>query len=141
MTQVVSQTLDARRFQAILASLFGGCALLLACLGIYGVVSYSIEQRSFELGIRVVLGAQHGRLLGLILYQGMVPVAFGLAGGILAAAVAGRLIQSLLFGVGAFDALTFAGVAAVVLCVGAAACYLPARRTLGLDPMVAIRHE
>jgi len=141
MTQVVSQTLDARRFQTILALLFGGCALLLACLGVYGVVAYSVEQRSFELGIRVVLGAQQSRLLGLILHQGMVPVAFGLAGGIAAAAVAGRLIQSLLFGVGAFDALTFTGVAAVVLCVGAAACYLPARRTLSLDPMVAIRHE
>lgn len=141
MTQVVSQTLDARRFQTILALLFGGCALLLACLGVYGVVSYSVEQRSFELGIRVVLGAQQDRLLGLILHQGMVPVAFGLAGGIATAAASARLIQSLLFGVRAFDALTFTGVAAVVLCVGAAACYLPARRTLRLDPMLAIRHE
>lgn len=141
MTQVVSQTLDARRFQTILASLFGGCALLLACLGVYGVVAYSVEQRSFELGIRVVLGAQQARLLTLILQQGLVPVAFGLAGGIAAAAAAARLIQSLLFGVGAFDSLTFTVVAAVVLCVGAAACYLPARRTLSLDPMVAIRHE
>ena len=141
MTQIVSQTLNARRFQSILASLFGGCALLLACLGVYGVVSYSVEQRSTELGIRVVLGAQQDRLLGLILHQGMVPVAFGLAGGIAAAAVSARLIQSLLFGVGALDALTFTGVAAVVLCVGAAACYLPARRTLSLDPMLAIRHE
>lgn len=141
MTQVVSQMLDARRFQTLLASLFGGCALLLACLGVYGVVSYSVEQRSFELGIRVVLGAQQDRLLRLILHQGMVPVTFGLIGGIAAAAAAARLIQSLLFGVGALDALTFAGVATVVLCVGAAACYLPARRTLRLDPMLAIRHE
>jgi ABC-type antimicrobial peptide transport system permease subunit len=141
MAQIVSESLDARRFQSTLASLFAGCALLLACLGIYGVVAYSVEQRSLELGIRVVLGAQPDRLLGLILHQGMVPVGLGLIGGIAAAAVVARLIQSLLFGVGAFDALTFAGVAALVLCVGAAACYVPARRTLSLDPMLAIRHE
>jgi predicted permease len=141
MTEVVSQTLDARRFQTILAALFATCALLLASVGVYGVVSYNVQRRSFELGIRLVLGAEHGELLGLVLRQGMVPVAFGLAGGIAAAAVGARLIQTFLFGVGAFDPLTFAGVAAAVTAVAAAACYLPARRTLGLDPMAALRYE
>jgi len=141
MTEVVSQTLEARRFQTILAGLFAACALLLASLGVYGVVSYNVERRSIELGIRLVLGAGYGKLLGLILRQGMVPVALGLAGGIVVAAAGARFIQTFLFGVGAFDPLTFAGVAAIVTAVAAAACYLPARRTLRLDPMAALRYE
>ena len=141
MSEVVSQTLDARRFQTVLAGLFAACALLLASLGVYGVVSYNVERRRFELGIRLVLGARHGRLLGLVLRQGMIPVAFGLAGGIAGAAAGARLMQTFLFGIGPFDPLTFVGVAAVVTAVAAAACYLPARRTLGLDPMAALRYE
>jgi predicted permease len=141
MTQVVSQTVDARRFQMILASLFAACALLLASLGIYGVVSYNVERRSFELGVRLVLGAEPGSLLRLIVRQGMIPVAIGLGAGIVAAAAGARFIQSLLFGVGVFDLPTFACVGVVVAFVACAACYLPARRTLGLDPAIAIRYE
>jgi predicted permease len=141
MTQVVSQSVDARRFQMSLASLFAICALLLASLGIFGVVGYSVQQRRQELGIRAALGAQTSDLLGLVLRQGMAPVAVGLVLGIVAALLGGRLIQSLLFGVRAFDLLTLTGVSFVVVLVAAIACYIPARQATRVDPLVALRHE
>ena len=141
MTQVVSQTVEARRFQMTLAALFAVCALLLASIGVYGVVSYNVQRRSGELGIRLALGAQPTSLLHLILRQGMSPVVVGLVIGVAAAGVSARLIQNLLFGVGAFDPLTFASVALVVAVVAAAACFIPARRALRIDPIVALRYE
>ncbi len=141
MKQVVSENVEVRRFQMLLAALFAICALLLASLGIFGVVAYSVEQRRHELGIRLALGAQRTTLLGLILRQGMAPVAVGLAAGVAAAAASGRLIQSLLFGVSVFDPLTVASVTMVVAFVATLACYLPARRAMRVDPIVALRYE
>jgi putative ABC transport system permease protein len=105
------------------------------------VVGYSVEQRRQELGIRMALGADFGDLRRMVLRQGMAPVLAGLAAGIIAAIFAGRLISSLLFGVSAHDPLTFAIVALVVAAVATLACYIPARRAMRVDPMVALRYE
>ena len=141
MTQVVSDSVDARRFQMLLAALFAVCALLLASLGIFGVVAYSVEQRRHELGIRLALGARGTSLFGLILRQGMTPVVLGLFAGISVAGAGGRLVQNLLFGVSAFDPLTVTSVALLVVFVATLACYIPARRAMRVDPMVALRYE
>lgn len=141
MSDVVSKSVDTRRFQMLLAMIFAVCALFLASLGIFGVVAYSVEQRRHELGIRLALGAQLANLRTMILRQGMAPVLAGLAVGIAGALFLGRLIAGLLFGVHAFDPLTFVCVAAVVMLVALAACYIPARRATRVDPMVALRYE
>ena len=141
MTALVSQSVETRRFQMSLALIFGFCALLLASLGIFGVVAYSVEQRRHELGIRMALGAQHANVLGMVLRQGMSPVLVGLAAGIIAALFSGRLIATLLFGVGSFDPLTVACVMVVIVTVALAACWIPARRAIHVDPMVALRYE
>ncbi len=141
MSNVVSKSVDTRRFQMLLALLFAVCALLLASLGIFGVVAYSVEQRRHELGIRMALGAQLGNLRGMILRQGMAPVAAGLAVGIGLAIFLGQLVASLLFGVHAFDPLTVGCVTLMVVVVALAACYIPARRAMRVDPMIALRYE
>ena len=141
MSQVVSQSVNARRFQMSLAMLFALSSLLLASLGIFGVVGYSVEQRRHELGIRIALGADLSDLLSMVLRQGMVPVVLGLAAGLVAAVLAGRLISGLLFGVTPYDPLTLAIIALVVTCVALLACYIPARRATRVDPMVALRYE
>jgi putative ABC transport system permease protein len=141
MTEVVSQSVDGRRFPMLLAISFAVFSLVLASLGIFGVVGYSVEQRRQELGIRMALGADFGDLRRMVLRQGMAPVLAGLAAGIIAAIFAGRLISSLLFGVSAHDPLTFAIVALVVAAVATLACYIPARRAMRVDPMVALRYE
>jgi putative ABC transport system permease protein len=141
MIELVSKSVESRRFQMLLALLFAVCAISLAALGIFGVVAYSIEQRRHELGIRLALGAQFSDLRRMVLRQGMRPVLAGLVIGIGASLVTGRLIESLLFGVSALDPPTLAFVAFVVVTVAAAACYLPARRAMRVDPMVALRYE
>ena len=141
MRQVVAQSVALRRFETILAMVFALSALFLASLGIFGVVAYSVEQRRKELGIRLALGAQNSDLRKMVLLQGMAPVTIGLAAGIAAAVLVGRLISSLLFGVGAYDPWTITCVALVVAAVALTACYLPARRAMRVDPMVALRYE
>jgi predicted permease len=141
MSQVVSQSVDARRFQMTLAMLFALSSLLLASLGIFGMVSYSVEQRRQELGIRIALGADLRDLLHMVFRQGMVPVVLGLAAGLLAAVFAGHLISSLLFGVTPYDPLTLALTTLVATAVALLACYIPARRAMRVDPMVALRYE
>jgi len=141
MTQVVSDSVEARRFQALLAGTFASSALLLAAIGIFGVVAYSAERRRQELGIRVALGASRSSLLRLILNQGMAPVIAGFLLGMAAALAVGRLIKSFLFGVQASDPLTIACVGSLIALVSLAACYLPARRAMRADPMVALRYE
>ena len=141
MKQVVSESLSTRRFQMLLSVSFALCALFLAALGIFGVVAYSVEQRRQELGIRMALGAQSKDLLRLILRQGMAPVLLGFASGALAAFLAGRLIESFLFMVTASDPLAMVCVALTVGLAALAACYFPARRTMRVDPMVALRYE
>src|SRR3984893_4809211 len=141
MTHVVSEAIEGRRFPMVLASVFASFALLLASLGIFGVIAYSVEQRRRELGIRMALGAQVSDLLRMVLQQGMAPVAVGLGTGLGISLFSGRLIQGFLFGVTAFDPVTIACVIVVVTVVAAAACYIPAHRATRIDPMVALRYE
>jgi putative ABC transport system permease protein len=141
MAEVVSDSVAARRFQLQLAGLFAGCALLLAALGIFGVVAYSVEQRRNEIGIRMALGAQAGNVGTLVLGGGMKPVVIGLVSGIVAAVATGQLVRSLLYSVGATDPVTIAGVTLVIIFAAAMACYIPARRAMRVDPIVALRYE
>lgn len=141
MSELVSESVGPRRFQMVLVLMFAGCALLLAALGIYGVIAYSVEQRRQELGIRAALGARFFDLGRMVIGQGMLPVAVGLAGGLGVSVIAGRLIQSLLFGVTSFDPVTMLSVVLVVVAVGLVSCYVPARRAMKLDPMKALRYE
>ena len=141
MSQIVSHSLDPRRFPMFLSMSFALSSLLLASLGIFGVVGYSVERRRQELGIRMALGAERQDLLRMVLRQGMTPAMVGLAAGVVTSIFAGRLIRSLLFDVSANDPLTLAVVVLLVATVVFAACFLPARRAMRVDPMVALRHE
>ncbi len=141
LAQVVSASLKARRFNLTLVGAFALTALLLAVAGIYGVTAYSVARRTHELGIRIALGARAGDVLRLVLGQGLLTAAAGLAIGIGGSFVLTRTIQSLLFGVGANDPVTFAGVALLLTLVTLLACYIPARRATKVDPMVALRYE
>ena len=140
-TQVVSASLKARRFNLTLVGVFALAALLLAVAGIYGVTAYSVARRTHELGVRMALGARAGDVLRLVLGQGLLTVAAGVAVGTGGSFVLTRAIQSLLFGVGANDPLTFAGVTLLLTLVALLATYVPARRASRLDPMAALRHE
>jgi predicted permease len=141
MGQIVSESLAPRRFETVLTSLFAAAGLLLACLGIYGVVSYSVMRRTREIGIRMALGARRTDVLRRVISQGMTPAALGLCAGIMGALAFTRLMSSLLFGVKPLDPLTFAVVSLILVVVALAACYLPARRAMCVDPMVALRYE
>jgi putative ABC transport system permease protein len=144
-TGTVQQNIDAGlwapRMGAALLSIFGGLALLLAMIGVYGVMSYSVTQRSQELGIRMALGARASDVLLLVLKQGMVLAASGAALGVALALLLGRVVSTLLFGVSGRDPLTLAGVSAVLTLVALLACYIPARRAARVDPLVALRCE
>lgn len=141
MTEIVSTSADARRFPMFLAMAFAVSSLVLASLGVFGVVAYSVEQRRHELGIRMALGANHANVRRLVIRQGLAPVIVGLAGGAAAALLAGRLIGSLLFGVSSHDPRTLAIVTVVIAITGFVACYIPARRATEIDPTAALRHE
>jgi putative ABC transport system permease protein len=141
MEEVIDLSVAQRRFQLTLMGVFAGSALLVASLGIYGVVSYSVARRRNEIGIRMALGAQRSQMLGLVIWQGMAPVVLGLAAGIATAFFLGRAIRGLLFGVQPTDPLTIAGVAVVLLVVGVLACLIPARRAAGTDAIAALRFE
>jgi putative ABC transport system permease protein len=141
MSLLVAKSVSTRRFQMSLALIFALSALLLASLGIFGVVAYSVEQRRHELGIRKALGAPDSWLRNMVLRQGMMPVFLGLAGGIVAAFFAGRLIGSLLFGVNPFDVQITMTVAFVIVAIALVGCWIPARRATRIDPMVALRYE
>jgi putative ABC transport system permease protein len=141
MDRVRSQSLDEPRFYATLLGAFALLALLLAAVGIYGVISYSVSQRTRELGIRMALGATAQAVLRLVLHQGLLLVGAGIALGLAASFALTRLLRSLLYGVGALDPLTLALVCAVLCGAALLACWLPARRAARVDPLVAMRAE
>ena len=141
MDEVVSNSFAARRLSMILLGVFAALALVLACVGIYGVISYLVGQRTHEIGVRMALGAQRGDVLRLVIGHGAKMALIGVAIGIAAALGLTRLMANQLFGVSAHDPLTFAGVALLLIIVAVAACYIPARRAMRVDPMIALRHE
>jgi predicted permease len=141
MDEVVSNSFAARRLAMILLAVFAALALLLACVGIYGVISYLVGQRTHEIGVRVALGAQGGDVLRLVIGHGARMALIGVGIGIVAALGLTRLMANQLFGVSAHDPLTFAGVAALLMIVAVAACYIPARRAMRVDPIIALRYE
>uniref|UniRef100_Q01X61 Permease n=1 Tax=Solibacter usitatus (strain Ellin6076) TaxID=234267 RepID=Q01X61_SOLUE len=141
MEEVVNASVATRRVTLILLGLFSGLALALAAVGIYGVLSYSVAQRSREIGIRVAMGAQRGDVLRLVLAQGGKISVAGIAAGTGVSVGLTRLMAKLLYSVSAVDPSIFAGVALLLLLVALAASYIPARRTLRVDPLIALRHE
>ena len=141
MDNIIYDSLAARRFGMILLGIFAAIALLLSCVGIYGVISYLVGQRTHEMGVRIALGAQRSDVLRLILGQGAKMAIIGVAVGIAVALGLTRLMSNQLFGVSAHDPLTFAGVAILLTFVAITACYIPARRAMRTDPIVALRYE
>ena len=141
MEHIVSESVTQPRFNLFLVGLFGGIALLLSAAGIYGVTSYTVTQRTHELGIRLALGAQVGDVLRLVLGQGMAVIGIGLVLGLAASFALLRLMRSLLFGIGENDPLTFGAITLVLLVVALIACYVPARRATKVDPLIALRYE
>jgi predicted permease len=141
MDEIMSTSVAQPRLEAVLLGLFGGLAMLLAAVGIYGVMSYSVSQRTSEIGVRMALGAERSDVLLLICKQGLRLAGVGLAAGLGLAWGATRLMSKVLFGVSPTDPLTFASILAILGMVALLACYLPARRATKVDPMVALRYE
>ncbi len=139
--QILGQGLWAARMGAALLGLFGALALILASIGIYGVLAYSVAQRTSEIGLRMALGAQPRQVLGLVLRQGMLLSLVGATVGILVALPVARMAGNLLYGVSATDPLTYAGITLLLMAVALLACYLPARRATRIDPLIALRVE
>ena len=141
MTDLVDEQLARPRFYLVLLGLFAVLAIVLAAVGVYGVVAYIASQRTREIGVRMALGARRDQVVTMMLWQGLRPGLAGLALGIAVAAGAGRVIEGLLYDVRPHDPSTFVGVAALVLLVIAAACAIPARRASGVAPVEALRGE
>jgi putative ABC transport system permease protein len=141
LTQVLAESFAPQRFRTTLLSLFALVAVLLAGLGIYGVMNYSVTQRTREIGIRVALGAETRDVLRLVLRQGLTLALLGVALGVAASLALTRLMKTLLFGVSTTDPLTFAGVVLLLTCIALLACWIPARRATRVDPMIALRCE
>jgi ABC-type antimicrobial peptide transport system permease subunit len=144
MPQIVSESMSSQRFPMILLGAFAALALLLASVGIYGVISYSVTQRIQEIGIRMALGAAKRQIFQMVIGHGLRLAVAGLMTGTAVALILARLLSSfshLLYGVGASDPVTFAGVSLVLIGAAILACYIPARRASRVDPMVALRYE
>jgi putative ABC transport system permease protein len=141
MNERLADVVAEPRFQTLLLGLFGLVALALVSAGIYGVVSYSVAQRTHEIGVRMALGAGRRDVLRLVVGQGMKPVLVGLAIGLAGALALTRLMKALLFGVSSSDPLTFGSIALLLALVALLACWVPARRATRVNPTVALRQE
>jgi putative ABC transport system permease protein len=141
LDDLVDTSVAGNRFNMLLLGVFAAVALLLALAGIYGVLAYSVTRRTSEIGVRVALGASHGSVLREIVLQGMRPVAIGIAIGLAGALGLSRFLATLLFGIAPTDPMTYAGVAVLLAVAALAACYMPARRALQVDPVTALREE
>jgi putative ABC transport system permease protein len=141
MDDIYSDSVAQRRFNTALIVTFGALALILAMVGVYGLMAFAVTQRTHEIGVRIALGAERLDVLNLVLVRGAELTAMGVGIGMAAALTTTRLMRGLLFRVSPFDPLTFAGVAVLLTAVALAACYIPARRATRVDPMVALRYE
>jgi putative ABC transport system permease protein len=141
LNEVIASTTATRRFNTLLLAVFAAVALILAATGIYSVISYSVTQRTREVGVRMALGAQPRNVVLLILKQGLTLTLIGVAAGILGAIAAARAMSGLLYGVTATDPATFAAISLLLAIVATLACYLPARRAARVEPLAALRHE
>jgi len=141
MDTLVANSISQPRFNLTLLGIFAGIALLLSAAGIYGVMSYTVSRRIHEIGLRVALGARSGDVLRMVLGQGLLLAGIGMSAGLIASLVLTRFLASFLFGVGPTDPITFVAILALLTLVTLVACYVPARRTLKVDPMRALRYE
>jgi predicted permease len=141
LSDMVQSSLASRRFVVTLLGVFAGIALLMAVLGLYGIISYTVAQRTQEIGIRMALGAERGAVLRLVIGQGMRLAVAGALIGLIASLAISGLLRNLLFGVSIFDPLTFAAMALVLIGAAFAASYVPAHRATRVDPMTALRYE
>jgi putative ABC transport system permease protein len=141
LNQTVSASLSQRRFSMEMVGLFALTALLLASLGIYGVISYMVTERTREIGIRLALGAQRQNIIQMVMRHGLRLAIAGAVVGLVGAAVVSQLMAGVLYGIKSTDPLTFVSVALLLIAVALLACYLPARRAVRVDPMIALRHE
>jgi ABC-type antimicrobial peptide transport system permease subunit len=141
MDRILAASISRQNFNMLLLSIFATSALLLAAIGIYGVMSYSVQQQTKDIGIRMALGGGKSTILAMLLRQGLTPAFLGVAAGLAGAFGLTRLMESLLYGVKSVDPISFFGVAAVLLMVALLAVLIPARRAISLDPVAALRSE
>jgi len=141
MDDIVAGSVSQPRIYALLLGIFAGLALILAAIGIYGVISYTITQRTHEIGIRMALGAQTRDVLGLIIKQGMALALVGIFLGLIVSLALTRVLASQLYGVSSTDVATFTAISVSLMVVALIACYIPALRATKVDPMIAVRYE